>query len=264
MAEKPEVKKGEGSIGESIIDQLTTEYMRPILRQIPSSVLIPLKKIGLTKVLPVMGVALSTLVRQGNYRWSDRFGDTISEATAELRRIINEAAGEEGRPVSPEERVKTTERIRKVLNTLLNPELSNEFSELLQSLSELFKDREGEDIPGKEKEQIFALLEQLSPIELLGFLKAEEANREILLNLFIKKVKVEEKSLEQSIQELKESLREFKEKAKVVQDELLGPAWAKIKGPNMLEALKNWCEEDKKKPSLADAFRAGRDKRRNG
>lgn len=255
MSEKSEVKKGESSLLEPIIDQFTTEYMRPILRQIPTSVLIPLKKIGLTKILPIMGVALSALVRQGNYRWSDRLGDTISEGTAELRRIINEAAGEDGKPVSPEERVKVTEKIKRVISTLLSPELSDEFKELLQSLYELFKDK-----PDKEKEQILVLLEQLSPIELLGFLEAEKADREILLSLFIKKV--EEKSLGQSILELREGLREFKEKAKVIQDELLGPAWTKVNGPTIVQAFKSWREEDKKKPSLTDAFNAGRSRRK--
>lgn len=222
MSEKSEVKKGESSLFEPIIDQLTTEYMRPALRQIPASVLIPLKKIGLTKALPIIGVALSALVRQGNYRWSDRLGDTISEGTAELRRIINEAAGEEGKSVSPEERVKVTEKIKRVISTLLSPELSDEFKELLQSLSKIFKDKDG-----KEKGQILALLEQLSPIELLGFLKAEKTDREILLSLFIKKV--EEKSLEQSIKELKESLREFKARMEIIQEELFKPACSKIK-----------------------------------
>lgn len=232
--EKTGEKKGNDlqNLLEPILDQIITEYTRPALKKIPAPVLVSLKKVGLTKVLPLIGVTLSALIRQRKYWWSDRVGDTISEATAELRRVINEATGEEGAEVtSARETAKMTiEKIKKnLVNTLLNPEIADEFAELLRSLSEIFKDKDGKDIPDKEKGQIVALLEQLSPIELLGFLKAKKSDREILLNLFIKKVKVEEKSLEQAIHELKESLREFKEKAKVVQEELFKPAWVKIK-----------------------------------
>lgn len=260
--EKTEGKKGGGSQGllEPIFDQVVTEYTRPTLRKIPIPILISLKKIGLAKILPLIGVALSTLVRQKKSWWSDRVGDTISEATAELRRLINEAAGEEGAVAPTGEPTKVAEKVKKsLISILLNPELEDELATLLQSLSELFKDKDGKDISDKERGKILALLGQLSPTELLGFLKAQKANRDILLNLFIKKV--EEKSLTEAIKELKENLQKFKAEMKVVREELLKPAWSKIepkleKVGKKLKELDGKCAPGGKVHKKTTAFRS--------
>jgi len=205
------------SFMEPFFDQLTTEYTRPILKNIPPSVLLALKKIGVTKVLPVFSVVLSGLLQQKKTWWGERIGDVIAESTAELRRLIDEVGDGE---TTATEGAKVSGRAKgSVLDTLLNPELADEFNKLLSALATTVQAQGSE----KNKNELFASLNSMGPEAVYNFLSLEDCERQSLLNIFF--AKTEKKTLEQSIAEFKAEIQEAKATFDVVKVEVLLPAW---------------------------------------
>ena len=227
--DKEEKKKNSmgKNAGGAIIGQVITEFTKPAVDKIPTSILRILKSVGLDKALPIISIALSTVFSKDKYPWGDKFGDFIAEATAELRRAINEkvGGGEEDTPVDKGK--VTTERIKNLNCILLNPRLAKEATALLTTFAELFKDNAGKDRAEKEKKQILALLNQMNGKELYVFLASEKNVRDQYLDAFIKKVT--EKSFEEALKDFKDELRKLVEKTKIVYHEIFIPGWNMVK-----------------------------------
>lgn len=215
------------SVGEAIFGQAITEFTKPTVDKIPTSILKILKSVGIDKALPIISIALSTVFSKDKYPWGDKFGDFIAEATAELRRAMNEKVGG-GEEDAPADKGKvTTERVKNLNCVLLNPRLVKEVTALLTTFAELFKDNAGKDRTEKEKKQILALLNQMNGKELYVFLAGEKEVRDRYLDAFVKKAT--EKSFEEALKDFKDELRKLAERAKIVCHEILIPGWNMVK-----------------------------------
>ncbi|MFA5230678.1 MAG: hypothetical protein WC422_04965 [Candidatus Paceibacterota bacterium] len=219
------------SAGEAVVGQLITEYTRPIVEKIPMSALQMLKSVGAEKVLPVVAVILSTFFSKEKFpMFGDKFGDFIAEFTAELRRAINDKAGdgEEISTADKKEKSISESGVKNFNRVLLNEKLLDEgkLVNLLAAFAELFKDAAGADRTEKEKKQILALLNQMEAKDLIVFLSAAPEVRELYLGAFVKKAK--EKSFTEALAEFKKDLKEFKQKAAVVKDEIIDPIFKKL------------------------------------
>lgn len=228
---KPETKTGEKTgffrkFLEPFFSQVTDEYTRPVLKIIPQPILLGLKSMGVRRMLPIISVGLSGLLQQKETWWGKRIGDIISEGSAELGRLMDEAG--EGDTAAPESAKGSEKTKGGALNVLLSSELADDFLDLLKALTSMLYDDTGkEKISEKEKNDLFAMLNNMGPKELYNFLSLEEDGRQALLKIFFTKAK--EKSLEESIKELKANIQKTKVEWKVINDELLKPAWDTVK-----------------------------------
>lgn len=226
MADDSKTSKTVKSATDAIVGQVITEFTKPAVDKIPASVLRILKSVGLDKALPIISVALSTIFSKEKYAWGDKFGDFTAEATAELRRAINEKIGDGEGETPADKKTTAAEGVKSLNRILLNPRLAKETAILLTALAELFKDKDGNDRTEKEKKQIFALLNQMGGKELYVFLSSDKEVRECYLDAFVKKAT--EKSFEEALKDFKTDLKKLVEKAKIVYAEIIVPSLDKL------------------------------------
>lgn len=211
----------------AIVNQAINEFMRPLVEKVPVEALRIMKKVGFDKMLPIISIVFTSLFPKEKYSWGEALNDFSTEVTAELRRIINEKVGEEeGGEYTTVESKKTPDSLKAFNRIFLTPQLADEINNLLSAFSELFKDSTGKEKSAKEIKKIMALLANMDPENLYVFLKQDRTTREMYLGLFIKKV--EEKSLEELIKDLKTELVELREGGRVAYQELVVPAIDKI------------------------------------
>jgi len=244
---------GEGKLKDNFLsalfDQAITEWTRPMVEKIPLPILQTMKKVGMDKILPVLGVAFSTALSSSKIAFGDSLGDFVSELTAETRRIMNQkVSGEETSEPTKSRSAKKTQA--GILNQILPGLDANEITDIFTTFAQLFSDATGKDKPEKEVKQILALIEQMDSKELYVFLKLDKTQRDFYLKIFVKRT--EEKSLAESVKELKKDLRKFKAEIKMVREELLTPAWRKIE-----PGLNKVVETVKKVKALDDACADG-------
>ncbi len=234
----------------AIVNQAINEFMRPLVEKVPVGALQIMKKVGFDKILPIISIAFTSLFPKEKYSWGEALNDFSTEITAELRRIINEKVGEESGDVITHGEPKIKKGARGLNRIFLSPELSDEISDLLTAFADLFKTSEGKEKPKKEQKDIIALLADMDPENLYVFLKQDRTTREMYLGLFIKKT--EEKSLEDSIKDLKAELVKLREGGKVAYHELVIPAVDKI--TPALKWLDNACGPGTKIEIITTAF----------
>ncbi len=219
MAE--EEKKAKGNLKDAIIEQAINEFTRPLVKKINPATLQLLHKIGIDKILPVIGVGFSTALRE---KFGSKTADVISELTAELRRAIGETA--EGEIATPETKPEKGKISDMVLSVIFNPEIAEETKKLIESWTNLFK-KDGKERPKKEQQQILSLIGKMGPQELYIFLTQEMAVRHQALDAFIKKTA--EKPFEEAVKEFKEDVKKLVANAKIIHQEIFVPIGAKIK-----------------------------------
>ena len=242
-ADKPE--KTGGNLKDAIIEQAINEFTRPLVKRINPATLQLLHKVGIDKILPVIGVGFSTALRE---KFGSKTADVISELTAELRRAIGEAA--EGGVTAPETKPEKGKVSDTVLSVIFNPEIAKETKKLVEAWADLFK-KDGQERPKKEQQQIIALIGRMGPQELYIFLTQKKTLRDQALDAFIKKTT--EKPFEEAVKEFKEDVKKIVANAKTIYQEILAPIGQKIK-PHLenagrrLEAaynqINNDCAED--------------------
>lgn len=211
----------------AIVNQAINEFMRPLVEKVPIPALRIMKKVGFDKILPIISVVFTALFPREKYSWGESLNDFTTEITAELRRIINEKVGEEeGGEYTTVESKKTPNNLKALNRIFLTPQLVGEINNLLTAFSELFEDSAGKKKSAKEIKKIMAMLADMGPENLYVFLKQDKPTREMYLGLFVKKV--EEKSLEESIKDLKTELAKLREGGGVACQELVKPVFDKI------------------------------------
>lgn len=204
---------------DAVLGQIITTYVRPAVTQIPLPVLQVMKRVGLDKALPVISVALSTVFSKEKYKWGDKFGDFVAEASAETVRAINEKVdGKATDTVKAESRADSD-----ALNQVLFGQDLDEVPNLIAAFTELFQDAAGNEKSEKEKKQVNSLIAGMDARDLYVFLKLPKADREKYMAVFIKKTK--EKTTAQAIQEFKESIQASLAGVKMVHEELFKPVW---------------------------------------
>jgi hypothetical protein len=145
-------KETKGNLKDAVIEQAINEFTRPLVKRINPATLQLLHKMGVDKILPVIGVGFSTALRE---KFGSKTADVISELTAELRRAIGETAA--GEIVAPETKLEKGKVSDTVLSIIFNPEIAEETTKLIEAWSDLFK-KEGQERPKKEQQQILSLI----------------------------------------------------------------------------------------------------------
>lgn len=219
-ADKPE--KTGGNLMDAVIEQSINEFTRPLVKKISPATLQMLKKMGADKILPVLSVGFQTFFKD---KFGGKTSDVIAEVSAELRRAILEDSGEtttgDAKVTASRDGVE-----KKVFSTIFNPEISKKTASLVNTWVGLFKNDSGEERPEKEKKQIFSLIDKMGPQEFYVFLTQRKADRDQILNSFIKKTT--EKSFEEAVEEFKKDVKKLVAKAKVVKDEVVAPVFQKV------------------------------------
>jgi hypothetical protein len=193
-------------------EQATNEYTRPIIQKIFSEpVLSFLRSIGADKILPIIGMALGSIITKERFpKWGDMIRDVTSEGTAELRRLIKEEPDATGK-----DKATDSKKISHDLfwSLFLQPELQDEFNSQITALIDIMESRTDKN----EKDALLVFLNQIygmGPEKMIEFLSKDKNDRDKIITTyflhFYKKKETSEDKINKTIKNLTESKEELR------------------------------------------------------